>query len=166
MNCKIKFALLIDGLVGCCLLGCSGQSDRPATYPVHGKITYQGKPVSNASVAFLADGAPRPAVGTTDEAGQFRLTTYQLDDGAVQGVHVVTVRKMTADAAGTTEVVESAVSDEPADPAEIDRAMEREARAALHARSELPAKYADRKTSDLRREVVAGENEIEIELKD
>src|SRR5262245_55739232 len=77
---------------GCLLLlGCAG-SDRPAIAPVRGRITFRGEPVGGATVTFLCTGAPRPAFGTTDAAGDFQLTTFEPNDGAVIGTHVVTIK--------------------------------------------------------------------------
>jgi hypothetical protein len=52
------------------------------------------------------------------------------------------------------------------DPAAIERAMQQTAQQMQEARSELPAKYADRNTSDLRFDVAAGDNDFEIVLVD
>ena len=148
----------------CCVTPGCEQSNRPATYPVRGAISYRGKPVAGASVAFLAPGAPRLAVGTTDDAGNFSLTTYESDDGAVLGTHVVTVHKLTMQAGPSYDVP----SDGKIDPAAIERAMQEAAlriEAAEKGGSELPARYANHNTSDLRLEVVEGENEFKIELK-
>src|SRR5688500_1432938 len=92
MNRRFRTAPWIILAAICSSTGCA-QSDRPATFPVRGKVTYQGRPVTGASVAFLAPGAPRLAVGTTDGAGNYRLTTFESGDGAIAGTHVVTVRK-------------------------------------------------------------------------
>jgi len=149
----------------CISLGCSGRPDRPATYPVSGKVTYRGKPVAGASVAFRAPGAPRLAVGTTDEAGNFRLTTFEPNDGAVLGTHVVTVnRRSSASTAGIPTVED--VASGKLSTEEINAAIDRSGAVASKTRSELPAKYADRKTSDLHREVIEGENVFQIELVD
>jgi hypothetical protein len=128
-------------------------------------VTYRGQPVAGASVAFLASGAPRLAVGLTDEAGSFRLTTFEPNDGAIPGTHVVTVRKL-APQSGPSY---TASSDGRIDSAAIERAMQEAAlrlEQAERTGSGLPAKYADHKTSDLRCEVVDGENNFAIELVD
>src|SRR5262249_47270203 len=118
----------------CLLLGCS-RSDRPATYPVHGKLIYQGKPVTGATLDFLAPGASRSAVGTTDEAGQFRLTTFEPDDGAVAGTHVVTVFK------ASSQPVAAKASAVENDPAAIEKAMAESALQQRRAKSLVPPKY-------------------------
>jgi len=143
---------------GCFLLGCS-RSNRLATYPVHGTLTYKGKPVAGATVDFLAPGAPRPAVGNTDQAGHFRLTTFEPDDGAIAGKHVVIVLKSDYQPAANTAQVEN-------DPAAIERAMLQSAIQQRRGKSLVPAKYADRKTTDLRIEVAPHENEVELNLVD
>jgi hypothetical protein len=121
--------------------------------------------VAGASVAFLAPGAPRFAVGTTDEKGRFRLTTFETDDGAVPGTHVVTVSKLSIQPGPSYE----AAGDGRIDSAAIERAMQETAQRleqAEKAGSGLPPKYANHNTSDLRFEVIAGENEFEIKLVD
>jgi hypothetical protein len=145
--------------------GCRGSS-RPATYPVGGQVTYRGKPVAGATVTFLAEGAPTPAWGTTDDSGNYRLTTFKPNDGAVVGTHVVTVSK-------TSEVNVSAPGAVPVDSRAraqaIEEEMQRTAVAlekAERTRPLLPQKYGERRTSDLRKEVVDGENVINIELTD
>src|SRR5262245_61620995 len=92
-----KIRALQTLLVADCLLvlGCS-PANHFAMAPVRGQVTYHGKPVSGASVAFLCAGAPRPATAITDELGQYRLTTFSANDGAIIGTHVVTVRKLAA----------------------------------------------------------------------
>jgi hypothetical protein len=144
----------------CVLLGCS-QSNRTKTYPVRGTVTYRGKPVSDASVEFLAPGASRPATGVTDGNGRFRLTTFEPDDGAIVGAHVVTVIKIGSQPPAATNPGQG-----DNDPAAIEKAMAQSALQQRKARSELPAKYADRRTSDLHVEVAAHESQVEIKLSD
>jgi hypothetical protein len=161
MNSKYLAAAVF---VLCFLVAGCEQSNRPATYPVRGTVTYRGKPVAGASVAFLAPGAPRLAVGTTDDAGRFSLTTYEQDDGAVLGTHVVTVQKLAMQPGPSYDVPDGKI-----DNAAIERAMQEAAlrvEAAEKAGSELPAKYASHNTSELRLEVVESENDFKIELAD
>jgi hypothetical protein len=146
------------------LVGCSG-TGRPAIAPVRGQVTYLGKPVAGANVTFLCPGAPRLAVGTTDEAGNYRLTSYEENDGAFVGTHVVTVKK---DSPQPEQVV---ATEQPVDSKSMSKSIEQAMRqTAQHIekadkiKSLLPAKYADRRTSDLRKDVLDGENMINIEL--
>ena len=61
--------------------------------PVHGKLVFEGKPVTAGSVSFAPKGegfdVGKPATGTPDENGAFQLSTYALNDGALVGTHVV-----------------------------------------------------------------------------
>jgi hypothetical protein len=143
------------------LLGCN-QSAAPPTYPVRGTVTYQGKPLTGAAVAFMADGASRVATGKTDDTGSFQLTTFQENDGAVPGSHVITVKKYQTDPPALP-VAPPDGSVSPADEAKYTAAM---ARWLETAKIAVPKKYTDQRTSDLRQEVVAGENVFEITLVD
>jgi hypothetical protein len=151
------------------LAGC-GRSGRPTIAPVSGHVSYKEKPVSGATVIFLCPGAPRQAVGITDEQGMYRLTTYNPNDGAMVGTHVVTVKKNKLEAGKPGEPADAAP---PKSGAALSKAIEESMRESAQeaakiekAGSLLPAKYAQMKTSDLRGEVVAGENVINLELKD
>ncbi|NOY42734.1 MAG: carboxypeptidase regulatory-like domain-containing protein [Planctomycetes bacterium] len=83
--------IIVAGLIGGCLcIGCGdGRSPR---MPVSGTVTYQGKLIEHASVTFFPQGA-RSATGRTDAEGRFELTTFGLNDGAVEGNYRVTVVK-------------------------------------------------------------------------
>jgi hypothetical protein len=121
--------------------------------------------VSNASVSFLAQGASRPAFGQTNESGEFSLTTFDKNDGAVPGTHLVTVTKQSTAPTPPPPAV-GAASDEGVDPKAVEKAMQEHIKRLKTARSELPVKYSSYGTSDLQYEVVAGENEFKIELVD
>jgi hypothetical protein len=149
----------------CSFAGCGG-SDRPATAPVRGQVTYRGKPVARAVVTFICPGAPRPASGTTDEAGNYQLTTFEPNDGAVVGTHVVTVKKRVSQPEASLPAV-----DPNATSTDISKAIEQAEKQTLErerkaekAGSLLPAKYERHQTSNLRKEVAPGENIINIEL--
>jgi hypothetical protein len=73
----------------------AGCSSEPRAYPVRGKVVMRGKPVRNVKV-FLhpLEGADATVIrpqGTTDEAGEFRLTSRRLNDGAEVGEYAVTL---------------------------------------------------------------------------
>ncbi len=58
--------------------------------PAKGILTSGGKPLAYYQVMLVPDGK-RPAVGTTDEQGQFVLGTDNAGDGAVVGQHKVVI---------------------------------------------------------------------------
>jgi hypothetical protein len=161
----MKLRLLTIAAATCLALGGCSASDRPAMAPVSGKVTFQGKPIAGATVVFLCPGAPRQAVGTTDASGTYRLTTFESSDGAVVGTHVVTVKK---GAAISEEGDAELETNEELDSAkEVDDAVKRTLetrRRVRKSRPEIPAKYAHRSTSDLSKDVIAGDNVINIEL--
>lgn len=158
-------------LAACCYLitGCSG-SGRPAIAPVWGQVTYRGEPVADATVVYLCPGAPRLAVGKTDDHGKYRLTTYEPNDGAMVGTHAVTVKKYKL---GPAEPDASAANVESMDQAGLSKAIEKSMHASAQhiaraekAGSAIPVKYSNAKTSDLHKAVVHGENIIDLNLTD
>lgn len=128
------------GLLSVACLGCGGGG--PVTHPVTGTVTYHGQPVVGAQVMFTSD-AGRAAEGTTDAEGKFTLTTFKPGDGALAGVHHVTVVKM-----------ETIPSKDPNNPY------------GAGAKSVLPARYANPKESPLQETVGAAKNEFNFVLTD
>jgi hypothetical protein len=129
---KIVFVGLAASLVGC--------SERPGwekTHPVTGKLIYKGQPVSDAEIAFfpIASDAPnsvRPKA-KTNSGGQFSVWTYARGDGAPAGSYKVTVvRHQIATSKGTLV----------AKP------------------NDLPARYANKSTTNLEVEIHEGANEL------
>lgn len=91
---KVVVASLLVCVAG--LLGC-----RPAglkTVPVSGAVLYRGQPIAGARVTFRCESSPRSAVGTTSAEGEFALSTMGAKDGAVAGVHQVTILTLTPEA--------------------------------------------------------------------
>ena len=59
--------------------------------PVNGTVLLDGKPVAGATVMLIPRERGRPALGKTDAQGKFTLSTYTQGDGALPGLHRVTV---------------------------------------------------------------------------
>jgi hypothetical protein len=82
---------LLLGLFLCPVLlataGCGNQS----LNKVEGVVTLDGVPLSGATVSFMPVEQGRAAAGMTDSAGNFRLTTFRTDDGALAGDYRVIV---------------------------------------------------------------------------
>jgi hypothetical protein len=80
------------------VFGCSKTEEgRMTVYPVSGRVTVNGQPAGGAIVVFYGatpdltgPGTPAPE-GTTDAHGEFRLRSYDPDDGAPAGEFKVTV---------------------------------------------------------------------------
>lgn len=87
---SVMFTLLAAGF----LAGCSSKPKRPATYPVTGTVTANGKPVAAASVVFVpSTQGVESAAGITDAEGKYQLTTFSAGDGAQAGEYRVKVSK-------------------------------------------------------------------------
>jgi hypothetical protein len=77
------------------LAGCSEPPlPGPPPQPVRGKVVYRGQPAEGFRVTFYPLGGqsgPRFApAAVTDRNGEFRLQSYQPDDGAPVGEYAVT----------------------------------------------------------------------------
>lgn len=148
------------GFLVCALVltGCSGSPhdpNRPKTVPVSGTVTHNGKPVEGAAVTFMAQSAQgRGAIGRTDEAGRFTLTTFGANDGAIPGEYRVKIAKTVAE--GTLSQEEAQKLQEKGKP--VPPPVERDL---------LPVKYKKSETSTLTATVKeAGDNDFPFDLKD
>jgi hypothetical protein len=76
-----------------CLAGWAGCSEsKPTVYPVSVLVTYPDKkPVVGAQVVFRSVEHKLSARGVTGEDGSCRLTTFEPEDGALPGRHLVLV---------------------------------------------------------------------------
>jgi hypothetical protein len=118
------------------LFGCGSRTE---VFPVTGKVTYKGHPLTGGMVMFAPADGPA-SMGNIDEKGYYRLVTHGLGEGAIPGQHVVTV---TSRAGG-----------------------EKMATVPGPLRSAVPRKYATIVTSPLKAEVKNQPNEIDLELVD
>ncbi len=152
--------LLLVAMTGLVVAGC-GSGERTGSdpvFPVSGVVTYRGQPVAGADVTFYNAEKNRSAFGRTNDKGEYKLTTFSANDGAVEGQHAVTVMKFEmGPAASPAADVESpeyvppafGESTEPKPP-----------------KSELPEKYADRATSELTATIKSdGPNQVNLDLK-
>lgn len=144
-----------------CLLGCGGASGRPDLHKVTGTVTFKGTPVEGADVVFASETSPRSAAGKTDASGKFSLTTFDTNDGAVAGEHVVTIIKVAAGGSGAVlseanakEMMAKNMGTMNAGQASVEKPE-----------LVLPSKYADAKTSGEKRTVSATEtNDFKFDL--
>lgn len=102
-----RFGQLVGGLLSVTLLfvvGCSSGVTPPpklaATVPVTGIVTFDGQPLSDATLYFFPDAAAgyKGALGRTDASGKYELTTDigggKSSKGAIPGKYRITVSKM------------------------------------------------------------------------
>jgi hypothetical protein len=88
MGHQVKAAVLplLAGLVVFASSGCGG----PRIATVSGKVTYDGKPLSQGTIMFYPE-VGRAAVGQIGSDGSYTLTTFQPGDGALVGPHRVVI---------------------------------------------------------------------------
>ena len=153
-----SFSLL--GLVMLALGGCdSGVHHEHAR--VHGKVTYQGKPVTFGSVLFMPVEAPKegsiqPASGSINPDGTYELVS-QSEAGAILGEHTVLI--IAVDGGKPAELQASSKGDDkPPMPVKGSKAVQ--------FKSAIPKKYSDPSTTTLKRKVTSGDNKIDFDLTD
>jgi hypothetical protein len=116
--------------------------------PVRGVVTLDGEPVEGAAVMFSPRDGGRPAIGQTDERGEFRLQTVAPGDGALLGEHAVTVTLQ--ETLGIT-----------ADPDGLSGEV---APGGIRTRWIVPERYSNPKTSNLAATVERGMPPVSLEL--
>lgn len=128
----------------------------PATAPVSGKVTWQGKPVTQGKIGFYPDQGV-PAFGEIQPDGSYTLTTFKPGDGAVPGRHRVTIesRRVVASEPPPQTFAE-----------EIERATTPQRRAPPIPQVEwlVPERYAREVSSGLTANVAEEANQIEFKL--
>jgi hypothetical protein len=145
------------------LCGCAGQ-DHPTTAPVSGTVLYNGDPVAGATVSFWAEGAPRPATGVTNAQGEFQLSMFSANDGAIPGENKVVVSKVTAGADPPSKADTEAMLN---DPTALTSMATGGGAGGEAPKSELPAKYGDQSRTPLKETVSqSGPNQFVIQLTD
>jgi hypothetical protein len=71
--------------------GCMDDGRLP-TYPVTGKVAFSdGKPLPGGWIIFESPGKGLAARGIIETDGTYRLSTYEPDDGAIAGRHLVSI---------------------------------------------------------------------------
>lgn len=124
--------------------GCAG--DDRGLAPVSGTVFFNDKPLPNAGVIFTPiEDNVRVGVGSTDKDGKYRLSSFQIHDGAKIGKHNVSIRAY-------------AVSDGPFKPAD-DISF-------VRGKMITPLKYAKPETSGLTAEVERKNNVIDFKIYD
>ncbi len=71
--------------------GCGGEPAGPTLAPVSGTVKIKGQPAAGVDVNFHGDKAPRAATGRTDANGNYQLTMFKANDGAIPGKNMVTI---------------------------------------------------------------------------
>lgn len=138
-----RYVMALSALVVLTALGCGSGDEGPPVpvHPVTGTVTFQGQPVVGADITFYNEAEKRSAFGRTNDKGEYQLTTFSANDGAVAGKHVVTIAKYAAPAAASevapveSEAYVPPTMNQSTDPPKADAG--------------LPEKYASQETSGL-----------------
>ncbi len=149
---------LFSTLIVALLAGCNS-SDFPPTMPVSGTVTMAGKPLERLSISFQLEGAAaRTGFGVTNEKGEFQISTFDQNDGALLGTHTVTISDLPE---------KSAAAEKNTDPTALYGQPGGMFGKPVKKKSRIPEKYAHPKTSGLQATVTeAGPNQFTFELKD
>lgn len=144
----MKFDARIFSVMWVCSLffvtGCGSGENRVPVAKVHGKVTYNGKPLQIGSLLFVPVGGGPSAEANIDRDGNYWMGTYALADGAVLGKHQVMITAFTS--SGGAGLPEDTVK---ANAAPV---------------SVIPEKYADLANSGLEIEVKEGNNDVDFVL--
>ncbi len=148
---RIRLATIAASVITAAVACNQAPAGRVPVYPVKGKVTLKGVPLADALVIFELTAAPSSGGGTTtirstgrtDKDGNFQLMTYQGNDGAPAGNHLVGI-------SGMPPRSEANIFDMP------------KGSIAKGNPDRLKGRYVDPKSSGLTAVVKEGENEIPV----
>lgn len=121
------------------------------TSPVKGVVLLDGRPLANASVQFVPDGSGRDATGTTNDQGEFVMSTFDPRDGVAPGTYKIVISPPVGEV--DTTRYESAGD-----------AMTAAAKPRPTPKSTFPQRYTSASQTPLRQEVPLREPLLKIEL--
>lgn len=148
-------------MVAASVSGCSRSG--PAVAYVKGVVLLDGKPIEGATIGFSPRARGLPAVGCTDEAGRFTLTSTgggRAAAGAAVGDYGVVISKQVIEDAARESAAEE--SDRP--PGEWLGADSSRPPPPPRVTHVIPPAYGDTATSGLAAEVKPGRNAFRFEL--
>lgn len=88
---KVRISLVIPLLVSALVLTSGCSKSGPELFSVSGTVTLQGQPLPNVIVTFIPDDGGKSASGTGDSAGNYKLSTFAPNDGALAGSYKVAI---------------------------------------------------------------------------
>ena len=158
-----SFAALLTGLT---IVGCGAEKTSVQLAPAEGTVTYQGRPLADATVLFAPEKGPI-ATGVTDLEGHFTLATGSRR-GAAVGTSKVAINVGGPPGGAETEAPPPPKTEEEArefskKAGEMQMQMAQDELAKPH--SIIPPRYEKAESSGLSYEVKAsGPNNFEIKL--
>jgi len=148
------------------ILGVAGNGcgSSKKTVRVDGTVTWDGAPVAGATVTFVPTGeGGKEAIGLTDNSGNFELTTFNSNDGAMPGEYAIIVTKKPPVAVGAG----GAQGGPPADPMAAMKEFSKGAKVGVSGgpKNELPAVYEKAGSPNpLKAKVESGMGKVELKL--
>lgn len=162
MKIRVAFSLILAvAILAVATTGCGGKRLK-GLVPAHGVVTLNGEPVAGASVIFAPTsigGEAVSATATTNDKGEFKMTTLDPGDGVYPTEYVVTVAKDVFEGGLSLEEAKAAV----ANPEEARKNKKNvPEQTVIH---HVPVQYSSIQTSGLKITVPAkGDKEIKLEL--
>lgn len=146
------------------MVGCSDGTTGGRRVPVHkvtGKVTLFGAPLPGAVVSFAPKAGQPFAMGRTNDAGEFTMTTYDLGDGAAAGLFGVVISKYAPPADNNQAAASSHSTDVNAKVSSSHNAKDADAATV----GLVPPQYSDSTTTPLTMTVEEKDNTVTFELK-
>lgn len=149
------------------VMGCGADTGGVEFAGATGVVTHNGNPLANARVTAVPEKGP-VAIGLTDEAGKFSLTSGEFAGVAVGTIRIAVTVADPSSAAQTTETPSATPSDDNPNTAMGTQSMMKYAEANKK-KKKAPlsplAKYADVSTSGFSFPIKPGPNELKVDLK-
>lgn len=140
---RLLIVILLSGVAS----GCGKKEiPREPVFPVSGTITMNGKPVIGADVTFYNAEKKRSAFGRTNELGAYSLTTFSMNDGAVEGRAILTVTKFVPE---LNQAPEADVESDAYVPPQVGVPRKKKTDKTAKPKPEIPARYSNQATSGL-----------------
>jgi hypothetical protein len=152
--------------------GCGTDPSKPPLGRVHGRVTYNGKPLTNGSVIFTPVAGPtggatgQIAAGQLGSDGSYTLTTFEKGDGAILGQHVVTVEAHEGNVAELNLPATPGAERKPSSQVKSGRRVGVGMVPYLTPKPVIPRKYMDPESTPFRYTVKPGDNRFDLELID
>lgn len=130
--------------------GC--RSNPPQAVPVSGVVTLDGKPLAGAAITFMPVEGGCFGLGYTNENGEFTIGTFADTDGALVGVHRISIMPDIISPAAMGRTLGG------------EEEMDRRGESNRVLKSRIPEKYASHDTSGLRVDVKKGMPPVKFDL--
>jgi hypothetical protein len=161
---RYAFNTLVFFMIGLVTLtaGCGGGS---GTLPVTGKLLWDdGSPIAGVNVQFVPEpnSGGRNAIGVTGSNGDFQLTTFTYNDGALPGDYIVVLVKFESD--GTDAPATGGGSMTPEDMAKKMKEHNEKQLEKPTGKGQFPPSYGNPKTSPIKWKFDSTHNKPEFKI--